>query len=49
VEEAVKWRVFNRTLHEARAGFADLAPEAAEALLTDALEAVRREAAGDPG
>jgi hypothetical protein len=41
VEEAVKWRVFDQTLAEVRRGFADLSPEEGEALVDEALAAVR--------
>ncbi len=41
IEEAVKWRVFDQTLAETRAGFADLAPEDLQDLIAEATEAVR--------
>ena len=44
IEEAVKWRVFDQTLAETRAEFADLAPEALQDLINEATEAVRNEA-----
>jgi len=43
IEEAVKWRVFDQTLAETRAEFADLAPEALQDLINEATEAVRNE------
>jgi len=43
IEEAVKWRVFDQTLAEARAEFADLAPEDAQDLINEATDAVRRD------
>jgi hypothetical protein len=35
---AAEWRRFEQTLAEARAGFADLTPEAAEALIAEAMQ-----------
>lgn len=49
VEEAVKWRVFDRALAEARRGFADLSPEEGEALVEEALAAVRAGRVPDVG
>jgi hypothetical protein len=43
IEDAVKWRVFDQTLAEARAGFADLTPEVGEALIAEACAAARLE------
>jgi len=43
IEEAVKWRVFDQTLAETRAEFADLAPESLQDLINEATEAVRNE------
>jgi hypothetical protein len=43
IEEAVKWRVFEQTLAETRAEFADLAPEALQELINEATEVVRNE------
>ena len=42
IEDAVKWRVLDQTMTEARAGFADLPGEAVEALADEAVSAVRR-------
>ena len=42
IEDAVKWRVLDQTMAEARAGFADLPPEAVEALADEAVTAVRQ-------
>jgi len=41
IEEAVKWRVLDQTMAEARGKFADLAPAAFEALLDEAVTAAR--------
>jgi Ribbon-helix-helix domain len=41
IEEAVKWRVFDQTLAEARSKFADLPPEELEALIDEAVAATR--------
>ena len=43
IEEAVRWRVFDQTLMETRAEFADLAPEALQDLIAEATEAVRND------
>jgi hypothetical protein len=43
IEDAVRWRVFDQTLAETRAEFADLAPEALQDLIDEATEAVRNE------
>lgn len=45
IEEAVKWRVLDQTMAEARAGFADLSPEALDALVEEAVTATRAPAA----
>jgi hypothetical protein len=42
IEDAVRWRVFDRTLAEARGKFADLPPEALDALLDEAVSAARQ-------
>ncbi len=42
IEEAVRWRLFSHTVAEAREGFADLAPDAAQALIDEAITAVRQ-------
>ena len=42
IEDAVKWRVFDQTMAEARSGFADLPPDAVEALADEALADVRQ-------
>jgi hypothetical protein len=41
IEEAVKWRVLDQTIAEARDKFADLTPEALESLLDEAVTATR--------
>ena len=41
IEEAVRWRVFDQTTAEARAAFADLAPDALQELLDEAVAEVR--------
>ena len=43
IEDAVKWRVLDQTITEARAGFTDLAPGHVEKLADDALAATRRD------
>ena len=46
VEDAVKWRVLDQTMAEARGQFADMSPEALDSLLDEAVAAVRQ--ADDP-
>jgi hypothetical protein len=42
IEEAVKWRVLDQTMAEARGRFADMPPEALEALIDEAVTATRK-------
>ena len=42
VEDAVKWRVLDHTMAEARAGFADLPSDAIKALADEAVATVRQ-------
>ena len=42
IEDAVKWRVLDQTMAEARVGFADLPSSAVETLVDEALAAVRQ-------
>ena len=42
IEEAVRWRVLDQTVAEARDKFADLPPEEAEALIDEAVAAARK-------
>jgi hypothetical protein len=42
IEDAVKWRVLDQTMAEARAGFADLPPDAVEGLADEAVTAMRQ-------
>ena len=43
VEEAVRWRVFDQTMTEARSGFDDLQVDEAQNMLEEALADVRAE------
>ncbi len=43
VEEAVRWRVFDQTLTEARSGFDDLPMDEAQNMMEEALADVRAE------
>lgn len=43
VEEAVRWRVFDQTVQEARQGFSTLDEDEAATLLDEALQSVRAE------
>lgn len=49
IEDAVKWRVLDQTMAEARGKFADLAPEALDALLDEAVTATRHATAPTAG
>lgn len=42
IEEAVKWRLFDLTLTEARAGFDDLSAEELDTLVDEAVADARR-------
>jgi hypothetical protein len=42
IEEAVKWRVLDQTMAEARGKFADLPPEELESLIGEAVAAARQ-------
>jgi hypothetical protein len=46
IEDAVKWRVLDQTMAEARAKFADMPPEALAALIDEAVTATRLANAG---
>lgn len=41
IEEAVKWRVLDQSMAEARSKFADMAPDALEALIDEAVREAR--------
>ena len=49
IEEAVKWRVLEQTMAEARGKFSDLPPEALDALLDEAVAATRQVHRGKAG
>ncbi len=42
IEDAVKWRVLDQTINEARNRFADMASDDVEALIDEAVTAARR-------
>jgi len=42
IEDAVRWRVLDQTVTEARSKFADLPPDALEALLDEAVAETRK-------
>ena len=42
IEDAVKWRVLDQTVAEARSKFADLPPEELDSLIDEAVAATRR-------
>jgi hypothetical protein len=41
IEEAVRWRIFHRTVGEAREGFADVPPAEMQKMIDEAVEDVR--------
>lgn len=43
IEEAVRWRIFNRTVQDIKARNADIGPDGLQALIDDAVREVRRE------
>jgi hypothetical protein len=49
IEDAVKWRVLEQTMAEARGKFSDLPPEALDDLLDEAVTATRQAPAGTAG
>ena len=49
IEESVKWRVLEQTMAEARGRFSDLAPEALDSLLDEAVTATRQADAAKAG
>jgi Ribbon-helix-helix domain len=49
IEEAVRWRVLDQTMTEARSKFADLPPDELEAMLAEAVSATRKPGAAGPG
>ncbi len=42
IEDAVKWRVLDQTMAEARGKFGDMSPEALGSLLDEAVTATRQ-------
>lgn len=42
IEDAVRWRVLDQTVAEARSGFASLSPDEVEARVDEAVTAVRQ-------
>lgn len=49
IEEAVKWRVLEQTMAEARGKFADMPPEALDAMIEEAVTATRQASAPKAG
>lgn len=43
IEDAVRWRMFDQTVEKVREGFKDLSADEVEALVDEALTAVRAE------
>lgn len=41
IEEAVRWRIFDQTVREAREAFADVPPDELQKMIDDAIEDVR--------
>lgn len=48
IEDAVKWRILDQTVAEARSKFADLSPDELEATIKDAVAAARTERKTSP-
>ena len=42
IEEAVKWRVLDQTMTEARSKFADMPPKELESIIDEAVAAARK-------
>lgn len=42
VEDAVKWRLFDQTVHEVRESFADVPPDDLRSLIDEAVSSVRK-------
>lgn len=49
IEDAVRWRVLDQTVAEARSKFADLPPDELEALLDEAVSETRKSLIPDRG
>jgi hypothetical protein len=49
IEEAVKWRVLDQTIGEARGKFADMPPDALETVIEEAVAAARQAGASKAG
>ncbi len=49
IEEAVKWRVLDQTMAEARAKFSDLPPEGLDSIIHEAVTAARESNAPKAG
>jgi hypothetical protein len=49
IEDAVKWRVLEQTMAQASSKFSDLAPEALDELIDEAVTATRQTHAGKAG
>ena len=41
IEEAVRWRIFHETVHEARKAFADVPPDELQKMINETIEDVR--------
>ena len=41
IEDAVRWRIFNKTVQQAREAFADLPPDELQKMIDDAVDEVR--------
>jgi hypothetical protein len=49
IEDAVKWRVLEQTMAEARGKFSDLASDALDGLIDEAVTATRQTKTGEAG
>jgi Ribbon-helix-helix domain len=41
IEEAVRWRIFHQTVHQARKAFADVPPDELQKMIDEAVEDIR--------
>ena len=44
IEDAVLWRMFRKSVNKARESFSDLSPDEVQALVDEAVDAVRKDA-----
>lgn len=42
IEDAVKWRLFDETVHEVRKAFADVPPDELDNMIEEAVDSIRK-------